>query len=104
MYILLTLTIIFGLIAFFTPYLGGDDYVPLTFISTLLSIIGLISLAAVMFAIRSSEKRADYLNKTYGLHYTADDIYWNGSLITAELRVKGIILDKNQTVNLNLNK
>jgi len=59
-------------------------------------------LLIVIFSYILAGKRSEFLKTRYNIEYTQEDIFWNGSIIDSELKVKGIILDTNQKLNISL--
>ena len=60
------------------------------------------SLLVVLMCYICSGKESEYIKKRYGLEYSQEEMFWNGVLVKSELKSKGIYLDSNQRMEINL--
>jgi len=65
-------------------------------IGIIFSFIILVVMLICMLGYIASSKEAQFLNKTYGTSYTAEDVLWNGETI------KQSIIGKTQNLNVKV--
>ncbi len=97
------LAIIFIISLIVTLVIDHDEYMGIGGASFMLSVLSGIALLIVTIIYIHAGKKAEYLKRNYDIEYSRDDIFWNESLIDNELRTKGIIVDTNQKLNIDLN-
>ena len=99
-----TLAIIFVTALLLSIFIDHDEFMGVGLTSVIFSAFSGIVLLLVTIGYIHAGKKADYLKRKYNIEYSQEDIFWNERLVDNDLRLKGIIIDGSQKLEVDLNK